>query len=437
MLGARWLLAQAIQHPGSKFLAMGVTFSEARDTTYTKLFQQLPGERTALTTSDYNGPESSPIVDDYNRQEHRLTLVNDSEIVLGSADKYSRFAGAEFGAVWLDEPSHYGETLHELLGMLTTRLRGVPGPKQQMWTLTGEGYNAAWEILEKRENADGDPIGLNVHVETASVLDNPYLSEGEKEAFKRQYAGTGKEQQALHGGFSAAEGLVYSQFARETHVIPTTEAERHVENGWRIAGYDAGWDDPRVLLLLGRTPHGQYVVLDEFHRSESHVSDAVEWLDQRPKADREPLRQGGGSGTIYCEHAPGDVEKFRTAGYGAEKAEKSINEGIADVRQRLQPDGNAEVGEAGRPTIPSTWSGAGGPAPNSSGTPAPDDAPEDRVGLLVAKRAKHTIREFLSYKEDHVGTSQATDHCVDALRYAVHTHERGGSGEANIDSCTH
>jgi len=125
VFGARWLLAKALKHPGSKFLAMGVDFQKARDTTYPKLFAQLPGERTTLTMSGYNGPENSPLVADYNRQHHRLTLANDSVITLGSADKYSRYAGAEFGAVWMDEPSHYGDELHDLTGMMTTRLRGV------------------------------------------------------------------------------------------------------------------------------------------------------------------------------------------------------------------------------------------------------------------------------------------------------------------------
>jgi hypothetical protein len=161
VFGARWLLAQALEHPGSRFLAMGVDFQKARDTTYPKLFGQLPGERTTLTTSGYNGPENSPLVADYNRQEHRLTLANDSVITLGSADKYSRYASAEFGAVWMDEPSHYGEELHDLTGMITTRLRGVDGPKTQLWTLTGEGYNTAWEILEQRQDADGGPVGLD------------------------------------------------------------------------------------------------------------------------------------------------------------------------------------------------------------------------------------------------------------------------------------
>ena len=383
VFGARWLLAQALEHPGSRFLAMGVDFQKARDTTYPKLFAQLPGERTTLTTSGFNGPENSPLVADYNRQQHRLTLVNDSVITLGSADKYSRYAGAEFGAVWMDEPSHYGEVLHDLTGMITTRLRGVDGPKTQVWTLTGEGYNAAWEILEQRQDADGDPIGLDIEVVRASVLDNPYLTEGDKERFKRKYEGTGKEQQALHGGFAAAGGLVYDQFRRDDHVIPAGDARERVDD-WRIYGYDAGWKDPRVLVEVGATEYDQFVVLDEFHKSGSHVEDAIAWLERNDKP----------RGRIYCEHEPADIDKLQRAGYPTSKAEKSIAPGIAEVRRRLESDDSG------------------------------------RVGLLVSDACQHTIREFLGYKEDHVGTSQATDHCLDSLRYSIFTNEANGGGVA-------
>ncbi|WP_254542784.1 terminase large subunit domain-containing protein [Halomarina pelagica] len=375
VFGARWLLAQALAHPGSRFLAVGVDFQKARDTTYPKLFAALPGERTTLVTTGFNGPENSPLVADYNRQQHRLTLVNDSVITLGSADKYSRYAGAEFGAVWMDEPSHYGDELHDLVGMITTRLRGVAGPKVQLWTLTGEGYNAAWEILEQRQDADGEPIGLDIKVVRASVLDNPYLTDGEKARFKRKYAGTGKEQQALHGGFAAATGLVYSSFSRETNVLSHAEALDRLNDTdeWRIYGYDAGWNDPRVLLEAGQTPYGQIVVLDEFYRSETHVEDVIGWLRRHDKPQ----------GFIVCEHEPADITKFRQAGYRAERANKSLDAGIAEVRWRFESDG------------------------------------EGRPGLLISDRCQHLIRELLSYKETHVRTATAEDHAADALRYLI------------------
>ena len=368
IMGARWLIANAVKHAGSRFLAMGIDFAKARDTTFRILFEQLPGDRTDVVTSSYNGPESSPIVTDYNRSEHRLTLVNDTVIKLGSADKWNRYAGDEYGAVLLDEPSHYGEDLHALLEMIGSRLRGVPGPKTQLWTLTGNGYNAAWRILEQREDTDGDPIGLDIDVVRASTLENPYLDEATKERFQRQYAGTSREDQALHGGFAAAQGLVYSNFSRDTHVIDHADALDRVSGSWRVYGYDAGWNDPRVLVEFGRTDYDQLVALDEFYEREKHVEDALAWLESKP------------DGKIFADHAPDELDRFEQAGYKVDNATKDLDAGIDEVRYRLELD-------------------------------------DGRPGLLVSNRCENLIREFLGYKEEHVGSSSAEDHAVDVTRY--------------------
>ena len=177
---------------------------------------------------------------------------------------------------------------------------------------------------------------------------------------------------------------MYSQFSRDRHVIDHAEAVDRVTGDWRIYGYDAGWSDPRVLIEIGATDYDQFVILDEFYQSQSHVEDAVRWLEQNDKPQ----------GRIYCEHEPADIQKFDRAGYTAVEAEKSIDPGIAEVRRRLSRDDT------------------------------------DRVGLLVSDRCQHTIREFLSYKQDHVGTSQAEDHICDSIRYAIHTNEHTGGGVA-------
>jgi len=211
VFGTRWLLKQAIEHPNSRFLLMGIDFQKARDTTFRILFEQLPGERTGTVTSSYNGPEQSPLVTDYNRQSNRLTLSNDSVIKLGSADRWNRYAGDEYGAVHLDEPSHYGEDLHDLVEMIGSRLRGVDGPGTQLWTLTGEGRNAAFQILEREQDSTGEPLGLNIELYRASTLNNPFLSEAEKDRFKRQYAGTQREERALYGGWGSSGGTLLSR----------------------------------------------------------------------------------------------------------------------------------------------------------------------------------------------------------------------------------
>jgi len=419
--GARWVLTKALDYPGSRWLAMGQDYTKATGTTYRTLFESLPGERTHVVTSSFNGPEESPIVVDYNRKDHRMTLCNDSVIVLGSADKWSRYAGDEYSGIWLDEPSHYGNELHDLHEMMGTRLTASVGPKVMFWTLTGNGFNAAWEVLEKREDGDGNPLGTRIEVEQASVLDNPYIAAEDKERLKRQFEGGGREEQALHGGFAAATGLVYSAFSRDTHVIEHAGARDHADetDEWRAYGYDAGWNDPRVLVEVGKTPYGQLVVLDEFCESGTHVEDAIAWLDQHDK----PV------GPVFCEHEPADIEKFQKAGYPAMKGEKSLDAGIAEVRHRLQSDGNAPIeelpGESAKPS-PVPW----GSSDDDSSTDTDEGDHAPRVGLLVSDRCEHLIREFLGYKEEHVGMSQATDHCLDALRYLVM-----GVGKADVYNC--
>lgn len=124
-------------------------------------------------------------------------------------------------------------------------------------------------------------------------------------------------------------------------------------------------------------------VRDEFHQRECHVEDAIEWLETETKP----------RGRLLADHEPSEITRFRRAGYYTPEAEKAIGPGIVDVRRRLRPDN------------------------------------EGRVGLLVSAQCEHLVREFLGYKEDDVGMTSATDHCLDALWYAVH----GLDGDHPID----
>ena len=294
MYGVRWLIKQACDHPGSRFLGMGVDFQKARDTTFRALFEQLPGERTGIVTSSYNGPETSPIIADYNRQDHRLTFVNDSVIKLGSADRWNRYAGDEYGAVLLDEPSHYGEDLHDLLEMVGSRLRGVDGPKAQLWTLTGAGKGPAFDVLERNVDSNDEPLGLEIDVIRASTLDNPYLSSGEKERFKRQYGGTSREGQALHGGFSDANGSFLSRDQLQFVEPDAIEGEVQYHIGVDLAYADAraaakNDTDYSAVALVGYLPGDHKAALLDVSRTRgSTFRETIRWIanvaEQAPSA---------------------------------------------------------------------------------------------------------------------------------------------------------
>ena len=378
MFGVRWIIETALATPRSDNLIMAIDFKKGGPTTFKKLFQELPGEDTV--PAEGGDAENSPIVAEHNQRDNRVTLVNGSIIRLGSADRWNRYAGSEFNAIHCDEVSHYDTTnLYDLHEMLISRQRTKDGPNVTLWTSTGNGYNDFYDITERRVDQEDNPLPWadTMKVIQANSLHNPFLEE--KDKLKRQFGGTERAEQALAGGFAAATGLVYSSFSRNDHVR-TDETIPELRNEHYYA-YDHGWKDPRVLLHIQKTVHDQYAIVDEFYQTETAVEQAVKWLSSKPE------------GTIYAEHEPEHIEKFRQAGFRVEAAIKSLDEGIPVVREFLAKDGK------GRP------------------------------GLLVHDDCVNTIQEFLSYKEEHVGKSMATDHAADCVRYLLTTRELDtGSG---------
>jgi hypothetical protein len=386
VLGSRWVHRTALQR-GGEHLVMAPAYSQGGPATYRVFFDELPGENTVPDDGD-GDPENSPIVAGYNKNKHRLTYQNGAVARMGSADKWNRYAGSEFNSIWCDEPAHYDNTdLYDLHEMLVSRQRTEAGPNVTLWTSTGAGYGQYYDITERQVTADEEllPWADRMRVIVASSLENPFLEEREK--LRQQFEGTAREDQALHGGFSAAQGLVYSSFSRTKHVVDYERIAERLQDDWRIYGYDAGWDDPRVVVEVAKTHYDQHVVVDCFYESGAAIEAVVDADDTR---HGDSWMQGRPRGRVYCEHEPAHIEKFSRAGWPAEKAEKSLDEGIPHVRSRLECD------DEGRP------------------------------GLLVCGRCSALIQEFLSYEEDDVGSSGVDDHALDALRYALFSDDVGG-----------
>jgi hypothetical protein len=377
--GAQWIHrgAMADGEGVGESLVMAQDFEKGKSTTYSVFFKTLPGDRTNPYKD--GDPENSPIVADYNQNDKTLVYITGHVAWLGGADKWSRFAGGEFCRIWCDEVAHYPPQtdLYDLHRMLTTRQRTAVGPNTTLWTSTGNGYNQYYDVTERQVQPDGDggeeplPWRDRLEVVVASTEHNTLLPAGGLEKIKRQFEGTPREEQGLHGGFAAAEGLVYDQFSRTTHVKPREAVE--IRDDVRLYGYDYGWQDPRVVIEYGKTHADQYVAWDMYHVAGKPVEHAIAWLRDNDKP----------AGPIYCDHDPEHIDKFRQAGYPAEKATKDIDEGIQEVQAVLETD------DEGRP------------------------------GLIVVDELTELIQEFQSYKEEDVGTSRAEDHCLDVSRYSI------------------
>jgi len=371
-----------------KSLVMAQDYAKGKSTTYSVYFETLPGDETS--PFEDGDPGHSPIVSNYNTNDKRITYVTGHTTFLGGADKWSRFAGAEFCRIWCDEVAHYPPTtdLYRLHEMLVTRQRTEVGPNTTLWTSTGNGFNQFYDITERHVDRDDEPLSWadRMAVVQASTADNPFLPDGALEKIREQFAGNERAEQGLHGGFAAAEGLVYEQFSRRTHVRRGRTVE--IVDDSRIYGYDYGWKDPRVIIEFAKTPADQYVAWDCYYRQGKPVEDAIGWLREHDKP----------TGPIYCDHDPEHIDKFRQAGYRAEAATKNLDEGINEVQAVLEVDD--EVGP----------------------------------GLLVVDELSELIQEFQSYKEDDVGTSRADDHCLDVTRYAIMGDRYGDDGDDRVDS---
>lgn len=383
--GARWLTLSALENPDGQFLAMAVDYNKGKTTTYNVLFEHgLPNpENTNLNPFTGGNPTQSPVVHHWTKIDRTLTLVNGSTITLAGADEETRYEGGSFNAVWMDEPGNYRSKLDGVTSTVMERLDRGP-PATSMWTTTGK-QGPLQRILKRREWKDGSTVNLDIKIIRASTENNIFLNNDALQRLKRRYTNSVNEGMALKGEFGAVEGRVYPEFSRKTHVVNRDKVNVH--DSWRVYGYDAGWKDPRVLVEIGKTALDQLVVLDVFYKSKSYVSDVIQWLQEGDKVE----------GRMYCEHEPGDIEKFRRElRWKAVKAEKNIDRGINTVRERLRLDGD------GRP------------------------------GLLVCSCCEKAVSEFESYQEEDVGGADVEDHFLDALRYAVMGVEDGGGGDRDV-----
>lgn len=386
--GAQWIHRGAIVDTEGKgeSVVMAQDYEKGKSTTYAVFFKSLPGDNTNPFKD--GDAENSPIVKRYNKNDKRIVYQTGHTVWLGGADKWSRFAGGEFSRIWCDEVAHYPPrtNLYDLYRMLITRQRTEVGPNSTLWTSTGNGYNQFYDITERQVDEDDEPLhwANRMHVVRASTEHNTLLPPDGLEKIVAQYKGTALENQGLHGGFAAAQGLVYDNFGRRTHVKPRSQLLERVGQA-RLYGYDYGHSDPRVLLEAGMTGANQYAILDVYYEEQKPVEHLVGRFD-----DGRLIRDGWiqthqkEPGVVYCDHDPEHITKFNEAGFNAVKAPKSLDDGIDEVRSVVEVD-------------------------ESLGEP----------GLLVAEECIELIHEMQSYKEEDVGTSRATDHAVDSLRYLI------------------
>jgi len=302
---------------------------------------------------------------EFNRSEMRLSFANGSEIFLDSADndrKIERLRGPSISWFWIDEAATVDKRAWEIL---IGRLR-VGDYRNAAITTTPKGKN--W-VYDRFIDDDPDDVCALTGIESTT---NPHLPDDYGE-ITGEYEGRFYEQEVL-GEFVGFEGLVYPWFddANLTDTAPETYDEV-------IYGVDWGHNNPAVILAIVREGD-TWTVAEEWYERRCTVGDHA-----RAAAD---LVETYGEGRLYCDPSePANIEQFNREGLTATGAKNDVTPGIQHVSSLAED-------------------------------------------LQVARHCQNVRNEFSQYQYRDGGDSDKPlkqhDHAMDALRYALFSHDTHG-----------
>lgn len=311
----------------------------------------------------------------HNRSDNITRLRNGSEILWRSMDDPDKSVrGPTVSWWWGDEAAQYRNDARNL-AVAMLRQFGTLG--YEWLTTTPLGRNWLWQVYVQDHGDDAE-----YEVVQVSSFDNAYINIETIENFAADYHGDFREQE-IEGAFVAYHGLIYANFRHAEHVvssIPVIAARKEV-----IAGVDWGFASPGVILVIAVDYDGKAWVIHEEYVERRKVDD---WTRVA-----EMLRARYAIEIFYCDSSqPEFIDKFRQAGLTAWGATHDVVTGIQAVYKRI-----------------------------------------DTRQLVVSRECQNTIREFGTYQWRIDKGSEnlldmpikLDDHAMDALRYAIYSHDRG------------
>lgn len=306
-------------------------------------------------------------VGEWQPSKKRWRLPNGATVIFESADnarKIQRLRGPNIAWFGMDEPSSIAASAWDIMVGRLREGRYI----NAFVTGTPKGFNWVYDTFVGDDALDD--VNLVHNIETS---DNPHLPGIYTDRIVEQYEGRFYEQE-VKGQFTDFEGLVYPWFDDE-HLVdeaPDTYDEA-------VYGVDWGHNNPAVVLALLREGD-RWTVADEWYERRCTTGDQARAA--------ETFIDTYGEGPVYCDPAePSSIHEFqRDYGLPAREADNDVSPGIRKVS-------------------------------------------EHRDELRVARHCQNVRNEFSQYQYKDGGDSddplKQHDHAMDALRYALFTHDRG------------
>jgi len=217
-----------------------------------------------------------------------------------------------------------------------------------------------------------------------TLEDNTLLSETYIENIKASTPAGVWYKRDIQGEWVLAEGIIYSEFDKNFHVIPKME----IPEGWlKYRGIDWGFQNPFVCLWAAVDPDGTIIIYKEHYEAKKLIKDHAEVINN----------EGGEYESTVADHDAQDNEEIRQFGIYTKPAEKGVLMGIQRVAKRLVKQANG------------------------------------KARLYITENCVNVIQEFGRYewassvpgknmKEEPL---KANDHAMDAVRYIISEIDEG------------
>ena len=189
----------AVSIKGNRGLIIRKHYTDLRDTTMDTYFRHVV-------------PETH--IKSYNKQEHKVTLINGSEVLFYGMDQSTKVGSLEVGWIFADEVVEFDE--NEYL-MLLGRIRLPNVPFHQIFMATNPSSPSHWLYSRFYRRPDLRESGAT-EVFESNALENPFTPDSYKTSLNT-FRGKYKER-FVEGLWISFEGLVYDNWNPGKHILP-------------------------------------------------------------------------------------------------------------------------------------------------------------------------------------------------------------------------
>lgn len=294
------------------------------------------------------------------KSEQLINLPNGSEILFRGMDDAEKIKSSEFNYIWMEEATEF--TMQDFLQLRLRLRRANAGQRNQMFLTFNPVSSWVTDHFLKQEQED---VGIlqTTYKDNIRFLDDDYVKALEDLANQD----LSFYQIYALGQVAELKNKVYNNYV-VVKDLPSSYDEI-------IYGVDFGYNNPSVILEIG-IKDGNIYIIKELYKTHLTNSELIEEMKKFVHANSD----------VYADSAePQRIKEIEEAGFNIYAAKKEVKNGIDFLKRKK---------------------------------------------IYIHENCINTIEEIKNYKykEDRQGNVleepvKFNDHAMDAMRYAVYTHE--------------